>query len=358
MEILPARIYGALWSAPAMPASGRKPSMALFTCPTSFLLYMVEYESTLQMHWEQLKMRNLYFSLWQMTWTESPLRGGWRTFPQGHVLNLFLELMSPTSSIFSLDMGESSWYTLLSLPLNTEFISFCVCVSECMFICVCKCVCSCDNLLPVYPFFVTSCWSFLGQTGGNQILSLQTPGCMRSGVAAHELMQALGFVHEQSRSDRDNYITIVWKNIMAGQHDWPFQHCYEGFQNYSAAFSVYLTDQLHNFRKQVTNNLNSPYDYGSLMHYGRWAALQGLRVCLWKMLHIMLNLGLHRYAFSEDGGPTIIPKPDPYIPIGQRDGPSHLDLHKINTLYDCGRLNHTYWDIQLVHIYWFDFFPP
>lgn len=48
-----------------------------------------------------------------------------------------------------------------------------------------------------------------------------------------------------------------------------------------------------------------------------------------------LNLSF-RYAFSEDGGPTIIPKPDPYIPIGQRDGPSALDLHKINVLYNCG----------------------
>lgn len=53
---------------------------------------------------------------------------------------------------------------------------------------------------------------------------------------------------------------------------------------------------------------------------------------------------LHRYAFSEDGGPTIIPKPDPYIPIGQRDGPSHLDLHKINTLYDCGKITYTHTD--------------
>ncbi|XP_034041913.1 high choriolytic enzyme 2 [Thalassophryne amazonica] len=101
------------------------------------------------------------------------------------------------------------------------------------------------SFLDIQPRY--GCWSFLGQTGGSQTLSLQTPGCMWSGVAAHEFMHALGFVHEQSRSDRDHYVTIVWKNIM--------------------------TDHIHNFRKQVTNNLNSPYDYSSVMHYGRRAAL-------------------------------------------------------------------------------------
>ncbi|XP_078478292.1 LOW QUALITY PROTEIN: hatching enzyme 1.2-like [Lampetra planeri] len=139
------------------------------------------------------------------------------------------------------------------------------------------------SFLDVQPRY--GCWSFLGQTGGGQTLSLQTPGCLWSGVAAHEFMHALGFVHEQSRSDRDHYIAVVWSNIRR--------------------------DRLHNFRKQETNNLNSPYDYNSVMHYGR-------------------------YAFSENGGPTIIPKPDPFIPIGQRDGPSELDLYKINALYNCG----------------------
>ncbi|XP_055072463.1 high choriolytic enzyme 1 [Misgurnus anguillicaudatus] len=133
----------------------------------------------------------------------------------------------------------------------------------------------------------SGCWSYLGMIGGSQILSLQSPGCMWSGVASHELMHALGFVHEQSRSDRDRYVTILWENI--------------------------IENQRHNFRKYETNNLNTLYDYSSVMHYGR-------------------------YAFSEDGGPTIIPKPDPYIPIGQRDGPSPLDIHKINVLYNCGGL--------------------
>ncbi|KAG2459604.1 HCE1 enzyme, partial [Polypterus senegalus] len=140
------------------------------------------------------------------------------------------------------------------------------------------------NYLDIQPKF--GCWSYLGLNGGAQQLSLQTPGCMWSGVASHELMHALGFVHEQSRSDRDEYVTIMWENI--------------------------LKDREHNFDKYETNNLNAPYDYGSIMHYGK-------------------------YAFSEDGAPTIIPKPDPNILIGQRDGPSTTDLMKINRLYDCGQ---------------------
>lgn len=59
-----------------------------------------------------------------------------------------------------------------------------------------------------------SCWSYLGMTGGSQTVSLQTPGCMWSGVASHEIMHALGFVHEQSRSDRDHYVSILWENII------------------------------------------------------------------------------------------------------------------------------------------------
>lgn len=38
-------------------------------------------------------------------------------------------------------------------------------------------------------------------------------------------------------------------------------------------FFFFLAEHIHNFRKQVTNNLNSPYDYTSVMHYGRWVAL-------------------------------------------------------------------------------------
>nr|BAU68230.1 hatching enzyme [Cynops pyrrhogaster] len=129
------------------------------------------------------------------------------------------------------------------------------------------------------------CWSYVGKTGGGQQVSL-SGGCMSRGTIQHELNHALGFFHEQSRSDRDNYVTIMTENILPGD--------------------------IANFNKENTNNLGLEYDYSSVMHYGM-------------------------YAFSTKfGQPSIIPKPNPDTPIGQRDGLSNLDISKINTLYQCG----------------------
>ncbi|CAG12479.1 unnamed protein product, partial [Tetraodon nigroviridis] len=60
------------------------------------------------------------------------------------------------------------------------------------------------------------CWSYVGRQGGRQDVSLQARGCLYHEVVQHEVLHALGFHHEQVRSDRDNYIRILTENIIPG----------------------------------------------------------------------------------------------------------------------------------------------
>ncbi|XP_030649866.1 high choriolytic enzyme 1-like [Chanos chanos] len=137
----------------------------------------------------------------------------------------------------------------------------------------------------------SGCWSSVGRRGGRQQLSLQRRGCVFPHVIQHEMLHALGFNHEQTRSDRDQHVRILLQNVIQGME--------------------------HNFRKIKTNNLGTPYDYNSIMHYSRT-------------------------AFSRNGQPTIVPIPDPNVPIGTARQMSPNDILRVNKLYRCSKYAPTY----------------
>ncbi|KAJ6637441.1 Zinc metalloproteinase nas-4 [Pseudolycoriella hygida] len=140
----------------------------------------------------------------------------------------------------------------------------------------------------------TGCWSSVGRIGGRQEVNFQTPGCMvKVGTVVHELMHALGFLHEQNRSERDGYVYVNWNNIKAGTEN-----------NFEKASS------------QTTDAFGVGYDYGSVMHYSA-------------------------NAFSKNGQPTLVAKySGPRM--GQRDGFSGGDIAKINQMYSCQRTYNGY----------------
>lgn len=126
----------------------------------------------------------------------------------------------------------------------------------------------------------TNCSSYVGRQGGKQLILL-APRCNTMNTV-HELGHALGLWHEQSRTDRDSYVRIIWENIE--------------------------DDYKYNFNQQLTDGKDfGEYDYQSIMHYGP-------------------------FSFSKNGQKTIIPIAEG-ITIGQRSQLSEKDIAAVKAMY-------------------------
>ncbi|WP_424493876.1 M12 family metallopeptidase [Salinimicrobium sp. GXAS 041] len=139
-----------------------------------------------------------------------------------------------------------------------------------------------------YVYFTTGngCASYLGKIGGGQKITLAR-GCS-TGNAIHEIGHAIGLWHEQSRSDRDEYVTVHYDNVIEG---------YEyNFQNFSDSFMT-----------PNGQNLTDKLDFPSIMMYSA-------------------------YSFSKNGLPTIT-KLNGDLYYTQRSGLSPGDIEGVNKIY-------------------------
>ncbi|CAF2742317.1 tok [Lepeophtheirus salmonis] len=141
------------------------------------------------------------------------------------------------------------------------------------------------------------------------------------GVIVHELMHVLGFLHEQSRPDRNNFIQVEWKNI----HNWGRDQFYKyGKQGETCSACPKTTKQ--NLTTKEIKELNSccdknkvvnvfgGYDYGSIMHY-----------------EIKNGFGLKMDIDTMKSLKNVLPE----VEIGQRTAMSPLDVEKVNEMYQC-----------------------
>ena len=137
-----------------------------------------------------------------------------------------------------------------------------------------------------YIYFVTGsgCSSYVGMIGGRQNVTLSS--ACSTGNTIHEIGHAIGLWHEQSRVDRDDYITIHYDNVQSGREF--------NFHTYTA-------------QGMDGDEFTSSLDFQSIMMYPA-------------------------YAFSSNGKPTITTKSGGTYSV-QRSALSTGDKTGVNNMY-------------------------
>ncbi|KAH6942999.1 hypothetical protein HPB50_013583 [Hyalomma asiaticum] len=131
------------------------------------------------------------------------------------------------------------------------------------------------------------CYSYLGRNGGEQALSLGD-GCLYKGTIVHELLHAVGFYHEHTRPDRDEYVDVFLDNVLS---------------KHKRQFTKIDPDKIRSL---------TPFDYDSIMLYGSDAFTR--------------RKGLHTIV-AKDG--TLL------TAVYEKPGLSDSDVRRIEMLYNC-----------------------
>ncbi|XP_040564460.1 uncharacterized protein [Lepeophtheirus salmonis] len=159
---------------------------------------------------------------------------------------------------------------------------------------------------------IEQCSSYVGYFSDKfTLMSLHNIKCNNGRTIQHELLHALGFTHEHTRPDRDNYMTINWDNIKEDAYR-EFYRYVEKSSDIRDCTKSPLTNKSECTREELVTTEGLPYDYGSIMHYSE-------------------------NAFSKSSSKTI--KPIQKVPFGIEMGKarslSYWDILKIRKAYNC-----------------------